>query len=130
MPFVKRDASGRIAAVFGELIEDGLEPMDSDSPELQAFLGKGGSDAEEAMRRSFSEADAGFIRVLEDLIDILIQRGHIQFADFPGPAQRKLNERRGLRSEYAYLQSLFGDGSDHYSGGGSGGGNQGGGGWL
>jgi hypothetical protein len=129
MPFVKRDASGRIAAVYGELIEDGLEPVDPANPELLAFLGKGGGDAEEAMRRSFSEADAGFIRVLEDLIDVLIQRGYIQFADFPEPAQRKLNERRGLRSEYAYLQSLFGDGTDHYSGGG-GGNDQGGGGWF
>ncbi|MEO5338262.1 MAG: hypothetical protein H7841_15420 [Magnetospirillum sp. WYHS-4] len=121
MPFVKRDAAGRIAAVYGEPEEDGLESIDAASPELVAFLGKGGNP-EDAIRRSFHDADAGFIRVLEDLIDVLIQRGYIQFADFPDAAQRKLNERRGLRREYAYLQSLFGDGSDDYSGGGGHGG--------
>lgn len=120
MPFVKRDTNGRIAAVFTEAIEDGLESIDSHSQELATFLSPG-TDKDEAIRRSFSEADAGFIRVLEDLIDVLIQRGHIQFSDFPEAAQKKMMDRRGLRREYAYLQSLFGGGDD-WSGGGQGGG--------
>lgn len=123
MPFVKRDAAGRIAAVHAELVENGLEPIDPHSPELAAFMAQG-DDKDDAIRRSFSEADAGFIRVLEDLIDVLIQRGYIQFSDFPEAAQKKMMDRRGLRREYAYLQSLFGGGDDGWGGG------MGGGGWV
>jgi hypothetical protein len=36
--------------------------------------------------------------VLEDLIDVLITRGVIQFTDLPEPAQAKLLERRETRA--------------------------------
>lgn len=48
--------------------------------------------------RSLSGSDAGLARVTEDLIDILINRGVIQFTDFPPAAQAKLLERRQTRA--------------------------------
>lgn len=47
---------------------------------------------------SLSGSDAGLARVTEDLIDILINRGVIQFTDFPPAAQAKLLERRQTRA--------------------------------
>lgn len=44
-----------------------------------------------------SQTDASLARVLEDLIDVLITRGVIQFTDLPDAAQAKLLERRQTR---------------------------------
>lgn len=46
---------------------------------------------------ALAQSDAGLARVTEDLIDILINRGVIQFTDFPPAAQAKLLERRQTR---------------------------------
>lgn len=47
--------------------------------------------------QSLADSDAGLARVTEDLIDILITRGLIQFTDFPPAAQAKLLQRRQTR---------------------------------
>ncbi len=117
MPFVRRDETGRIVAVFNEATETGLEPVDPGDPELHKFVSQG-TDNDEAIQRTFQDADIAFIRVLEDLIEVLIKNGVIQFSDFPEGAQQKLNQRQSLRREYAYLQSLFGPTDDGYGGGG------------
>ena len=126
MPFVRRDASGRISAVFAEVVEEGLEAVDATDPELARFLGHE-AEEDEDVKKSFQDADIAFIRVLEDLIDVLVNKGFIQLADFPEAARKKLMDRQGLRREYVYLASLFGPeecgGSwDDGSGGGWGGG--------
>ncbi len=45
--------------------------------------------------------------MLEDLIDVLIAKKHIMFTDLPEAAQQKLIGRRGLRTEFAYVETLF-----------------------
>ena len=59
-------------------------------PELARFLGQ-------AQASSFGDSDAEFVRVLEDLIDTLIQKNLLHHTDLPEAAQRKLVQRRGLR---------------------------------
>ena len=58
------------------------------------------------------ESDLAMARVLEDLIDLLIDKGVVMFSDFPEAARRKLLERHGLRKEFAYVDSLFAAGDD------------------
>lgn len=59
------------------------------------------------------ESDASMVRVLEDLIDVLIQRGVIQFTDLPVPAQAKLLQRRENRAHLADRLDLLGDDGDN-----------------
>lgn len=47
---------------------------------------------------ALSQSDTSLVRVLEDLIDVLINRGVIQFTDLPEAAQAKLLERRETRA--------------------------------
>lgn len=47
---------------------------------------------------ALSQSDTSLVRVLEDLIDVLITRGVIQFTDLPEAAQAKLLERRETRA--------------------------------
>ena len=105
MPYVKRDADGKIAAVYQTAAEGAEEQITADDEELKAFLT--GGDQETAAKQEFMESDLGLARVLEDLIDLLIEKGTFMFTDLPPAAQKKLLERRGLRKEFAYVETLF-----------------------
>lgn len=62
---------------------------------------------------ALSQTDIGLARVLEDLIDVLITRGLIQFTDLPDAAQAKLLERRQTRANLTNrLQLLPMDGEN------------------
>lgn len=65
---------------------------------------------EEDSPLSLADSDAGLARVTEDLIDILITRGLIQFTDFPPAAQAKLLQRRQTREMIASRLKLLDDG--------------------
>lgn len=67
------------------------------------------SESDSAERRALLDSDAGLARVTEDLIDILINRGVIQFTDFPAAAQAKLLERRQTRATLSRRLQLLDD---------------------
>lgn len=105
MPFVRLDADGNVEAVFHKLVEDGLVEVDHNDPLLDDFLRRQQIDA--AVNVSFIESDLSIVRVLEDLIDVLIEKGAFRFTDLPEMAQEKLLKRCGLRKEFAYMATLF-----------------------
>jgi hypothetical protein len=110
MPFVKRDDTGKIIAVYSSAEIPGLDEVNSNDPQLIDFLYDGDTDA--AAKKDMIESDLGLARVLEDLIDLLIEKGTFRFTDLPEPAQQKLLARRGLRKEFAYVETLFGSEED------------------
>lgn len=90
MPFVARDAHGVITSLHNAAEHAAREFLPGDDPAVQAFLG-GGAQA------GFGQLDADFIRVLEDLIDVLIARKLINLTDLPAEARSKLYSRKGRR---------------------------------
>lgn len=71
------------------------------------------ADADDAHnQQDLEHSDAGLARVTEDLIDILIQRGVIQFTDFPAAAQAKLLQRRQTRAALSKRLQLLDDDAD------------------
>ena len=96
--FVQRDAHGAIegltrrAPTLQEQASGTWQMARLLDEDVQVFLMSTSTSAQDLDR-----TDLGFIRVLEDLIDVLIGRGLIQFTDLPAPAQSKLLERRALR---------------------------------
>ena len=56
----------------------------------------------------FNGLDTDFIRVLEDLIDTLIEQGVLRLTDLPAEAQRKLLARKGLRNRLRNSLDLIG----------------------
>lgn len=104
MPYVMRNAEGLIIAVLSEEVE-GAEMVSSNDQDLQRFLQA--DSPEQRAQRELMESDMSLIRVIEDLIDVLIERGAIMFTDFPEPVQQKLLGRRGLRKEFSYMDDLF-----------------------
>lgn len=92
MPFVERGADGRIAALHRDAPAGVPSPeqLSADHPEVQAFLGS-------PELEGFGRLDADFVRVIEDVIDVLLSRHLIQLTDLPPEAQAKLLRRKGAR---------------------------------
>ncbi|MDY0013014.1 MAG: hypothetical protein RBS40_09010 [Rhodocyclaceae bacterium] len=100
MRYVQRDGAGRVVAV--SLAQDAQHPeaLEADSPELVAF------GQELAGQGPLADSDLRLVRVLEDLIDLLIDKEVIRFTDLPAPAQDKLMTRRSLRHSLRGLKLL------------------------
>lgn len=106
MPYVLLNEEGYILAVHTEQV-DGAVEIAPDDPALQEFIYRNHPEA--AKRDELIKSDLALARVMEDLIDVLIEKGVIMFTDFPAGAQKKLLERRGFRKEFSYVQNLFGN---------------------
>ncbi len=65
------------------------------------------TNSDDPVPNRLSQTDAELARVLEDLIDLLITRGLIQFTDLPEAAQAKLMERRQTRSTLPHRLQLL-----------------------
>ena len=102
MPYVRRDSSGNLIAISLE-DSDGYEYVSADLPELIEFEAR-----LMPLRSRLKESDKDLVRVLDDLINVLIDKNMIRFTDLPPAAQQKLIERRGLRETKSHL-SLLGD---------------------
>ena len=104
MPFVRRDPQGQIVAVYRNAVEDGLEAVPDTDPDLARFLDR--VAPAQVRRRDWLESDLAMVRIVEDLIDALIDRGVIGFEDLPEAARAKIVQRRRRRSDLSYVQSI------------------------
>ena len=84
--------------------------MAPNNPALGAFIHDNipSTDPDDDWARS----ELGLVRVIEDLIEVLVDKKVIMFANFPEGAQKKLLDWRGLRKEFDMVEDLFGDGGD------------------
>lgn len=109
MPYVRRNPVGRIVALLDETearaeqsAGETVEYLSGTHPDVIGFLA---ADPAE----SFNGLDASFIRVMEDLIDVLIQKGVLRLTDLPADAQKKLLARKDLRRRIQGALDLLGD---------------------
>jgi hypothetical protein len=103
MPYIRRDAEGRLLSLHREAEPGAEEFAPEDAAAVQAFVSALGAD-------TFTQLDAGFVRVLEDLINVLIAKHVINLTDLPAQAQDKLYARRSHRHSTALSQlNLLGD---------------------
>ena len=128
MPYIQRDDQGRIDSLHRHASPLASEFVPDDDPEVLAFVGVGvgvvsgsgavataGSDTGgDAGGDSLVRMDASFVRVIEDLIDLLMVKNVITLTDLPIQAQNKLLARKSFRDKSgASSLRLFGDaGSD------------------
>ncbi len=103
MPYIKRNSSGRIIGISDQA-ENGDEELDLANPEILAYL--------ELARNQLSSSDTETIRVIEDLVDLLIEKKLILLTDLPDAAQQKLSERQRMRGDLGVLANLVVDEED------------------
>jgi hypothetical protein len=102
MFYAIRGADGAIQTI-SRLPQANAELIPQAHPDIQSFLKL------QATAPVFDAADAEFVRVIEDLIDTLIEKNIIRLTDLPVPAQKKLMMRKGLRNRMQGALDLLGD---------------------
>lgn len=95
MLYVERDEEGNITALHGSPKPDAVEEKSVVDDEILEFLNK--TVSADSRKLLLSLSDIGIIRLLEDLIDLLIQKNVIHYTELPEQAQEKIRERKRLR---------------------------------
>lgn len=103
--YIKRDDNGTIELISREVTPECSEFLPADSTELLDFLTEHESREGAA---HFRASDLAFVRVLEDVIELLMDKGVISFTDLPEPAQQKVMERQSLRRKLNGLNLMSG----------------------
>ena len=91
MPYAHRNADGQIDSLHRSPTRDATEFVDSADMDLQRSL------SDQATPNGFGRLDADFVRVLEDVIDVLLGNGALRVTDLPPAAQAKLVIRKDWR---------------------------------
>jgi CspA family cold shock protein len=106
--YVKRDESGEILQLGREPEPGMTETLPADDPAVQQFLDRARGAEPAAVAEALQRSDAELVRVVEDLTNLLIEKGVIRFTELPTAAQRKLLDRRQLRSDRKALDLIAG----------------------
>ncbi len=106
MRYIKRNEFGQITAVSSEAAPGFVPEVAGDLTDIASFFNDSGTQS--ALRSS----DLEFIRVVDDLLDVLFSKGLINFTDLPEKAQQKFIERGRLREQNRDALSLLGDDDD------------------
>ena len=93
--YIKRNQEGEVIALSQTPLEGMSEQLDDDAPEVHQFL----KNKMSQRMLTLEQSDQAMARVLEDLINVLVDKGTIRFTDLPDAAQLKLLSRRELRGQ-------------------------------
>jgi hypothetical protein len=111
MPFVKRDAAGRVTSLHREQDSQDLQYLALDHPDVVGFLEPFGERRAQG-RGELLKSDLEMIRVFEDLTDILLSKNVVMLTDFPPIAQDKLMRRKRVRSSLSPIAEALGAATD------------------
>ena len=101
MFYVQRNAQGALSHVNTAPFAEANETLPADHPEILAWL-----DTEKRLQQ-LRQSDMDMIRVLDDLIQVLTQKGVIRVTDLPAAAQAKLMDRSQAREALDGLNHLI-----------------------
>jgi hypothetical protein len=101
---VQRDAQGQLIRVEAAAYAEATETLPADHHEIQAWFANA---AVENSLKQLKQSDFEMIRVLDDLIQVLTQKGVIRVTDLPPAAQAKLMDRTQAREALGGLSHLI-----------------------
>ena len=96
MVYVKRDGAGKIVAVSRETGDAFDEQVPLGDQSLGQFV-NALQPQRQGVIADLQRSDREFIRVLEDVVDLLEEKGLISLEELPQDAHDKLVQRRTLR---------------------------------
>jgi len=107
MVYVQRDGKGKLLRVESQPFEGMNDTLAYQSDELKDWL-----EARTEVRSRLDllrHSDLDLVRVLEDVVNVLVERGVIRYTDLPEAARRKLDDRAVARAELEGLADHPGD---------------------
>ncbi|MFK3776383.1 MULTISPECIES: tryptophan synthase subunit beta [Pseudomonas] len=104
MFYVQRDEFGQLQRVEAAPFAEHNELLPADHAEIQDWFA---DDLVENSLKQLKQSDLDMIRVLEDLIEVLTEKGVISITDLPAGAQAKLLNRSTARRALGSLNNLI-----------------------
>ena len=104
--YVQRNENDEIIGVSKKATFEAQEPISNNDPELIDFLALTDLASPTKAKKNLEQSDLEMIRVIEDLIDILVDKNIITFTDFPEASQSKILTRQKIRDK---LHDIVGD---------------------
>ncbi|MEQ1440584.1 hypothetical protein AAG565_14595 [Fontimonas sp. SYSU GA230001] len=102
--YVRRDERGAIVSVSRVALPGHDERRSRQHPDVAAFV-----HTLDPAAPSLAASDLALIRVIEDLVDVLIEKEVLRLTDLPESAQAKLLSRQRMRHSLRSLSLLGGD---------------------
>ena len=107
MPYVNRNERGDIIQLLDRPIKESNEWLEVDHSDVVEFLRQPPQANE--LKELLSVSDSDMVRVVEDLVDLLMEKQVFVFTELPEAVQDKLNRRKKLRHDVNVLSNLIGD---------------------
>lgn len=107
MPYVKRNQQGKVVQLMDEPTNDASEWLELNDFDVVGFLRLPANKVE--LKKSLAISDGAMARVVEDLIDILMEKQVFVFTELPDAVQEKLNARKKIRHDVNALSNLISD---------------------
>ncbi|MFT6217761.1 MAG: Zn-finger nucleic acid-binding protein [Cycloclasticus pugetii] len=107
MPYVNRNEHGEVTELLDVCDKANGEWLDVGHADVIEFLRK--PSQANKLKESLSRSDSEMVRVVEDLVDMLMEKQVFVFTELPEAVQDKLNKRKKLRHDVNALSNLIGD---------------------
>ena len=104
MFYVQRDAQGSLVRVEAAPYAEATETLAADHHDIQDWFS---DELVENSLKQLKQSDLEMIRVLDDLIQVLTEKGVIRVTDLPPAAQAKLMDRNQARVVLGGLSQLI-----------------------
>lgn len=106
MPYIQRSPAGDVIALFLAPPEPAAEWLAVDHPDVLTFLNSSDARGQSDLPHNvLASLDRAMIRVLEDLVDVLVDKQIISLGDLPEHARTKVVARKQFRSSLPGAQS-------------------------
>jgi len=96
MLYIKRDKDGVINDILFTPGPD-REEISLHDPKLKEFI-ENSPNSTELVQQVLNQLDLDMVRVIEDVIDILIDKNLMLFTDLPTPVQNKILFKKTIRN--------------------------------
>jgi hypothetical protein len=107
MPFVSRDIEGRVTALYLNSQPHAKEFLPNDHPDIVTFFGgEVPENFDNGALHTLTLSDLGFIRVIEDVLDLLIDKNLLTFTELPKKTQEKILSRKQARGRLSSSNNL------------------------
>lgn len=110
MPYVNRDEQGETVQLLDAPMEENSQWLELSDPHVIAFLQN--APSADNLKDSLASSDNEMVRVVEDLVEMLMEKQVFVFTELPEAVQNKLNARRKLRHEVNAISNLIGEEDD------------------
>lgn len=107
MPYVNRNEQGKVIQLLDVPSSGASEWLELSHPDVAELLQSPDNKAE--LKESLLSSDGEMVRVVEDLIDLLMEKQVFVFTELPSAVQTKLNARKKLRHDVNAISNLIGE---------------------